>query len=74
MRLVGGCCYAVRMFEGGVFPRVPAGGAVGALVLTVPTVLVALVVRACSLVRLGAMWSWWLLPGGASGRGRGGGW
>ena len=31
VRLVGGCCYAVRMFEGGVFPRDPAGGAVGVL-------------------------------------------
>ena len=27
----GGCCYTVRMFEGGVFPGVLAGGAVGAL-------------------------------------------
>ena len=31
VRLVGGCCYAVRMFEGGVFPRVPAGGTAGVL-------------------------------------------
>ena len=31
VRLVGGCCYTVRMFEGGVFPRVPAGGTAGVL-------------------------------------------
>ena len=42
----GGCCYTVRMFEGGVFPRVPAGGAVGVLgapggvAASVPAVLV----------------------------------
>ena len=43
-------------------------------VLTVLTVLVALVVRLGCWVSLGAMRSWWLLPGGASGRGCGGGW
>ena len=38
------------------------------------TVLTVLVVRLGCWVSLGAMRSWWLLPGGASGRGCGGGW
>ena len=72
--LGGGCVvwlvgagFTVRMFEGGVFPRVPAGGAVGALVLT------AMRRRLSSPTSRGLTRHWWPLlrglRGGGAGRG-----
>ena len=53
-----GAGFTVRMFEGGVFPRVPAGGAVGALVLT------AMRRRLSSPTGRGLTRHWWPLPRG----------